>query len=51
VYQRRCFCEEGVSDKCAEPEKFKHMHVEYFGECAQQQVLPDFCFAQITKNS
>ena len=31
VYQKRCFCEEGITEQCHDPEKFKHMHVEYFG--------------------
>ena len=31
VYQKRCFCEEDITEQCHDPEKFKHMHVEYFG--------------------
>merc|ERR1712079_772906 len=32
LHQLRCFCEEGFSVKCPEPDKYKHSHIEYYGK-------------------
>lgn len=35
VHQMRCYCEDGIGDKCPDhlAEKYRHVHVEYFGQC------------------
>jgi len=33
VHQLRCYCEEGHQDQCLNPEQYKHVHIDYFGEC------------------
>lgn len=32
VYRTQCLCEEN-DDSCEKPELYKHMHIEYYGEC------------------
>jgi hypothetical protein len=32
-HQLRCFCEDGTFEKCSNPEKYQHTHIEYYGEC------------------
>ena len=33
IHQMRCFCEQEVPDRrCKDPEKYKHVHIEYYGK-------------------
>jgi len=35
----RCFCEQEIPNRrCEDPEKYKHVHIEYYGECKS---IPD----------
>ena len=40
MHRMRCFCEEGNNDVCnpAYVEKYKHIHVEYYGERKKMRI-------------
>ena len=32
IHQMRCFCEQEIPNRrCEDPEKYKHVHIEYYG--------------------
>jgi hypothetical protein len=44
LYRSRCLCEDG-DDRCTEPGKAKHVHIEYYGECRS---IPDCSDDELT---
>ena len=47
LHQLRCFCESGIFGQCRDPEKYSHVHIEYYGECGdlkecEENELEDF---------
>lgn len=47
IYQQRCLCNKG--DERCKGEEYKHVHIEYYGECREMPVRnlkSEFIFAQ-----
>lgn len=50
VYQQRCFCSTH-DPACKGEEKYKHVHIEYYGECRQMKVRNDLRKQLFIRNS